>query len=203
MELETLQVKKRDNAGKGVARKVRALGHIPAVLYGGKGGQVSLSLQLHNFERMLHRHTGSHAIINLEIEGAPEMNTPAMIKSIQRHPVRSQIVHADFLRISLDERIHVSVPLRLKGQCKGVVAGGMLDQQLHDVELECLALQAPEFVAVDVTNVNVGESVHVSDLPLPEGVVARTPADRTIVTVHLPRAAKAASDDAGAAEAAS
>ena len=189
MELQTIMVKTRESSGKEKAKKTRFEGLVPAVVYGGDGDPISVSLDRHTFELMIRNSRGGeHAIVKLEVEDKPELNTAALIKAIQHHPLRGQIVHADFMRINLDEKITTLVQVRLKGQAVGVVEGGVIDHQMREVEVECLALEVPEEIIVDVTNLHVGEGVHVGQLVVPENVVIITDPDRPVVAIHAPRA---------------
>jgi len=157
------------------------------VLYGGDKEPLSLTLDKREFEKVLHGRGGEHAVVQITVSGSPETNCPALIKSVQHHPVRGEIVHADFLRIRLDERITTLVPIVLRGQAKGVVDGGVLDHQLRELEVECLALEVPEEIVVDVTDLALGDSIHVSAIQAPPNVKIVTEPDRTVAAVHAPR----------------
>jgi len=138
-------------------------------------------------DHLIHGRGGEHAIVQLECEGRPDLNSPAILKAVQHHPVRGDALHADFLRIRLDERIHTSVPVVLTGQSKGVVEGGVLDHQLRELEVECLALEVPEQLLVDVSDIGIGEGLHVSDIEVPANVTVLTESERAVVAVLAPR----------------
>ena len=191
MELHTQSVKKREGSGKGPSYRTRAGGDVPGIVYGGGGAPLSIAMELRAFELLLHSRGGAHAVVKLEVEGAPELNTPALLKLVQRHPVNESVLHADFQRIDLDKRMHTSVPVVCTGHSKGIVAGGILEQQLREVDIECLALEVPLEIVVDITDLDVGDSVHVADLKVPAGVTVLTEADRAVAAIHLPRVAKA------------
>lgn len=202
MELQTFNVTSRKEVGKGPARQQRMKGRIPGVLYGGEQPPVSLTLNARDFEFLLQAHTGSHAVLQIVVEDDASLSTPALVKAVQRHPVKDSLMHADFMRISLDKRIHTSVPLEIKGQPKGVIDGGVLEHQLRSVDIECLALEVPERILVDVVALKIGESFHVADLQVAEGVTVLTDGTRPVVSVHAPRVAKTTeSADAGDAAA--
>lgn len=190
MELQTFNVTTRKESGKGPARQQRMKGRVPGVLYGGGQDPVSVSLDARNFEFMLQAHTGAHAVLQLVVEDNPALSSPALVKGIQRHPVKDSLMHADFMRISLDKRIHTSVPVEVKGQPKGVIDGGVLEHPLREVEIECLALDVPERIIVDVTAMKIGESIHVSDLVVADNITLVTDATRPVVSVHAPRVVK-------------
>ncbi|MEA3365914.1 MAG: 50S ribosomal protein L25 [Candidatus Hydrogenedentes bacterium] len=188
MELHRLEISVRDKGrGKGPAHRLRKTGRIPVILYGGNKDAVSVEVDEKDFNHLIHGRGGEHAIVQLECEGRPELNSPAILKAVQHHPVRGDALHADFLRIRLDERIHTSVPVVLTGQAKGVVEGGVLDHQLRELEVECLALEVPEQLLVDVSDIDIGEGLHVSDIEVPANVTVLTESERAVVAVLAPR----------------
>ena len=190
MELQTLKASTRQPRGKGAVRKIRATGALPGVLYGGEGGSVPLALDLHQFELLVHGRGGEHAIVRIEVQDKPELSTPALVKAVYRHPTKETILHADLFRISLDKRITTLVPIRLVGQPVGVVDGGVIDYQTREVEVECLALEVPEHIEVDVSGLHIGQSIHVGQLQAPENVTIMSDPERPVVAVHAPRAVK-------------
>jgi large subunit ribosomal protein L25 len=197
MELQALKVTKRAAGGSSAAGRTRRTGVVPAVLYGGGHAPASLSVNLRAFESLIHHSRGGeHAIVRLEVEDAPELDTPALLKEVQHDPLRGSVIHADFLRIRLDERIETVVPIRLIGQAPGIAEGGVLDHQLRDLEIECLALDVPEEVVVDVSNLHMNDSIHVSQLTVPENVSVRSDPERPVVAVHPPRVIKEAAPEA-------
>lgn len=201
MELQTLMAATRDQRGKGAAGRERKAGRVPGVLYGGGSDAVSIKLDAREFERLVHA-GGEHAIVQLNVEDQPGLSSPAMLKSVHHHPVRGNIVHADFLRIRLDERITTVVPLELVGHAKGVVEGGVIDFQLREVEVECLALEVPEKIVVDTSELGMGDSIHVEQLQAPKNVTIVTDPARSVVAVHAPRVMKTPEEEAAEAEAA-
>ena len=187
MELQTLHVTARDGSGKGISRRTRREGRVPIILYGGEGDNVRLSADRRTLTHVLHGKQGEHAIVQLEVEGNPGLNSPAIVKEVQHHPVRGDVVHADFMRIRLDKRIKTMVAIKVEGRAIGVIEGGLMDFQSREVEIECLALDVPEHLIVDVSEMEIGDSVHVRDLEAPEGVEILTAAERAVVAVHAPR----------------
>jgi len=188
MEIQALTVKTRQAAGKGGATKVRSLGNVPAVLYGGGQEPVCLDVNLREFEGLVqHSRSGDHAIVRLEVADSPGVSTPALLKDVQRHPLRGQAIHVDFLRISLDERISTLVPIRLDGHAQGIVEGGVLDQQMREVEVECRALDVPDEIIVDISNLGMGESIHLSQVAAPANVTFVTDLERPVAAIHAPR----------------
>lgn len=196
MELQTLKATTREATGKGGAREVRVSGAVPCVLYGGEAGAVSLKVNAKQFEQLIHHNrSGEHAIVQLEVEDNAVLNTPALLKAVQHHPIRGQAVHADFLRIRLDEKITTVVPVKLVGHAPGITEGGVLDQQCRELEVECLALDLPESVTVDVTSLHMGQSIHIGDIRVLDRITVLTEADRVLVAIHAPRAAKEETED--------
>ncbi len=190
MELQTLEVNSRTETGTGPARRTRMKGAVPGVVYG-LGDAISITLDRRAFEVAISRSGhGEHAVLQLQFADAPALNCPVMIKAVQHHPVKETIVHADFMRIDLQKKIHVLVAVELVGRCKGITDGGVPDQQLHELEVECMATNVPEKIELDYTNLEVGGSLHVSDLKVPEGITILTEADRAIIAIHPPRVAK-------------
>lgn len=201
MEIQQLNVKTRSTSGKGHAGKARAEGKVPCILYGGGKDPLSLELDRRQFEAMLQTgRGGQHAVIQLQVTDKPEANTPALIKAVQHHPVRGLVMHADFMRIRLDEHIQTLVPIRLEGQAPGVVEGGIIDHQMRELEVECLAREVPAEIVVDISGLNLGDAIHVSGLAVPANVTVLTDPERPVVTIHVPRAAKEAEAVEGAAE---
>jgi len=194
MELRTLKAETRRDAGKGAARRTRRNNELPIAVYGPGGDALSLKVELPAFLQLVHGQAGEHAVVQLDIQDNPALNCPALLKKVQHHPVRGDILHADFLRIRLDQRITTSVAIRLVGQAQGVVEGGVLDHQLREVEVECLALEIPSEITADVSALDLGDSLHVADLAAPEHVTIVTDPDRTVVAVHVPRLVRAAEE---------
>ncbi|MCX8065113.1 MAG: 50S ribosomal protein L25 [Candidatus Hydrogenedentes bacterium] len=187
MEIPVLKARLRSLDRKSEVKKMRREEKIPAVLYGLKESTVSICIDKKEFNKMLSHLEGKHPVVKLEIEDGAYLDTPALIQDIQRHPVRRDVIHVDFLRIRLDQKIHTSVPVVLVGQAEGVKMGGVLDHQLREIAIECLALQVPPHIELDVTNLGLGKSFHVYDLVPPEGVKIITDPERVIVSVHVPR----------------
>lgn len=197
MELETLKVKTRQTVRKGEVSRLRKAGVLPGVLYGGAGDAVKIQLDARVFMHLLHSHVGEHAAVQLDVEDKPELSTPALIKVVQHHALRGEAIHADFQRIRLDERITTMVSVRVEGRPQGVVDGGVLDQQIREVEVECLAIEIPEELVIDIAALKIGDILHVSDLVAPEHVDIKTDPTRALVTVHPPRVLETAAPAEG------
>lgn len=187
MELQNLKVRRREAVGKGPARRTRASGDVPGVLYGGDGEPVKLSIDIRDFIHLVHGAQGEHAILQLEVEDAPDLSGPAMLKEVQHDPIRGDILHADLLRIDLKQKIHTVVPVRLEGHAIGVVEGGVLDHQCREIEVECLPMDVPEYIGIDIRGLSIGDSFHVADLHIPANVDLLTSTERAVVAVLAPR----------------
>jgi large subunit ribosomal protein L25 len=167
---QSLAVEVRSDTGKGVARKLRAAGRIPAVLYGHGNASVSLSIQAKDLDTLLKTsHAGLNTLIDLEGDSAVAGKV-VLIKELQRHSVAGTLSHADFFEIDVTAKIHVSVPIKLEGTPEGVKLGGILEHMMREIDLLCLPNAIPDLLEVDVSGMNQNESLHVSDLTLPEGV---------------------------------
>ncbi|MHC4505905.1 MAG: 50S ribosomal protein L25 [Planctomycetota bacterium] len=202
MAENALQVEIREGRGKGVARKLRAAGRIPAVCYGKGDETVSLSLNPMVLRRVLEKSdTGMNTIISLDVPGGGDPHgRVVLLRELQRDPVRGGYLHADFYSVDLEQTVEVSVPLHLTGKAPGVELGGILDQQLREIELECMPLNIPREVQVDVSTLELGDSVHVRDVPLPEGVTLRSDGDLSIVSVVAPSKAEEETPEAAEGE---
>jgi len=182
--VNALVAEPRDATGKGVARKLRAAGRIPAVVYGRGTESRAISVDPSALLRLLQSGgAGMNTLIELRVEGTAQT---VLVKELQRDPVRGRPLHTDFFLVDLDQKVEVSVPIHLVGRPAGVETGGILDHPLRELELECLPRAIPESVDVDVSALEVGDSIHVSDLALPEGVSVRTEANLAVASVIAP-----------------
>lgn len=188
MSETALVVEAREAIGKGAARKLRAAGRIPAVLYGRGRESLPLALDPRALDKIL-RGGGANTLLDLTIEGRPELRgTVALVKELQRHPLRGSIVHADLYAVDLSRAVTVDVPVHLVGRPRGLDFGGILEHSLREIALECLPRSIPEAIEVDVANMEVGDVIHVRELALPEGVTLVTDGDLGVVHIALPQA---------------
>jgi large subunit ribosomal protein L25 len=166
----TLDAVLRTDEGKGASRRLRRTGKIPAIVYGGDGEAVSISLPENQLVRHLQEEQFYSSVINLKIDGAAEK---VLLRDLQRHPARPVVLHADLQRVSSTEKLKVVVQLHFVNEeaCAGVKNdGGKISKAMMDLEVYCLPKDIPEFVEVDVIDLTLGESIHISNLKLPEGV---------------------------------
>ena len=183
MEAPILQAWRRDRAGKGVARKIRAQGLIPGVLYGG-GENISLTLKPQELLKILT--SGENTIFQLDIDGEPEGDRQAIVRDLQRDPLKETLLHADLYRISMDVELTVSVPIVLQGMSREVSdVGGMINQLLHEIEIQCLPSLIPHELTIDVAHLGIGEVLHVRDLPVPQGIQILAAADEVVASVSV------------------
>lgn len=188
MSETALVVEARAAIGKGAARKLRAAGRIPAVLYGRGRDSLPLALDPRALDRIL-RASGANTLLDLTIEGHPELrDTVALVKDLQRHPLRGGIVHADLYAVDLTRAVTVDVPVHLVGKPRGLDFGGILEHSLREIALECLPRSIPEAIEVDVSQMEVGDVIHVREIALPEGVTLVTDGDLGVVHIALPQA---------------
>lgn len=185
MQQAKLEVQPRDAFGKQRARALRREGAVPAVLYGRSQDTLAIQLNARIFKQFLRTH-GENVIINMEIGGGD--TEIVIIKEIQRDPVeKHQLVHADFIRISLDEPVTSPVPVVLVGTPLGVEEGGVLESPLRQVTLHCLPMQLPTEISVNVSELDIGDVIHVGDLDLDPEIEVLDESERIIAMVSQPR----------------
>lgn len=184
MQFMELKVEVRQGLGKEVAKKIRRRGLIPAIVYG--RGRESLPLVVNPVELLKAMEVGENVIIRLSLGGDGGTRT-VIVKELQRHPVRGNLLHADFQEISMEQKITVAVPIHLVGEAIGVKAkGGIVDQRLRELEVECLPMAIPERIEVDISTLDIGDSLHVRDLAVGGEIKVVEDPDRTVVSVVAP-----------------
>src|SRR5919109_3371367 len=197
MEAPVLQAWRRNQSGKGVARKIRAQGMIPAVLYG-SGENIPLTLQPKELLKI--PASGENTIFRLEIDGELGGERQAIVRDLQRDPLKETLLHADLYRISMDVEITVSVPIVLQGMSREVSdVGGVIDQLLHEIEIQCLPGLIPHELTIDVAHLGIGEVLHVRDLPIPPRIQILAAADEVVASVSV-RGEEVAAEAPSAAE---
>lgn len=189
MEILELKAEKRTTKGSKAARKLRESGQIPAILYGHKEDNIMLSLKDTDFMRLLQTRT---RMIWLAFENKKES---ALIKDVQHDNLSDGIIHVDFSRINLDERIKLRVFIEVYGDPIGVKEGGVLTHALKEVEIECLPAIIPEKIKVNISSLGLGKALHVRELPQMEGIRYLPDAETVVVSVHQLTAEKAVSEE--------
>lgn len=185
METVEIQIEPREPGNKGKVKELRRQGKLPGVFYGPKAQPVSLELDKKEFLSRVADLEGSH-LIRIKSASPLLANKVALVKEMQFHPVTGEVVHADFYEVNLSAKIRVKVPLHFVGKAEGVVRGGILQPVVREVEVECLPMDIPEYFDVEVTSLDIGHSLHIKDLPMPEGVTATYESNLTLVTVVPP-----------------
>jgi large subunit ribosomal protein L25 len=185
MEAHVLPVETRNQTGKNANHKIRAQGYIPAVLYS-HGESQSIMVQKKNFFKIFKGHISENVLIDLEIKDASGSPVKAFVKDYQRHPITDEILHVDFFRVTMTEAISTNVPVEIVGTPIGVKQGGILEIIEREIEVECLPSDLPEKITIDVTNLAIGQSIHVKDIAAPKGVTILSTPDTVVVAVLAP-----------------
>ncbi|HJQ53875.1 MAG TPA: 50S ribosomal protein L25/general stress protein Ctc [Gemmatimonadaceae bacterium] len=176
----------REGTGKGAARSLRREGLVPAVIYGHGRDPISLSLNARDLDKMLGHIQAESTVIDITVGG---QTAKTLIREIQRHPIKRQILHVDFQALVAGEKVTVSIPITLTGIPEGVkLEGGVLDQTLRELEIEVDPSNIPDHAELDVSAMVIGDSLHVSDIKLPEGVEILDDPETSVAVVAAPRA---------------
>lgn len=185
MATAQLSASPRNTVGKGAARTLRSAGQIPAVIYGHAREPQSLAVPTREFEKLLERVSAESTVIELNLDGGVART---LIREIQRHPFKKQILHIDFQELVAGEKVTVNVPIVLTGTPEGVrVSGGILSQVMSELSILVDPVNIPRRIEADVTNVAIGHSLHVSDLKVPEGIEVLAEAEATVAVVSAPK----------------
>ncbi len=189
-----LKAEPRQRTGSGVLKQMRREGWIPSIIYGRGAENKNLKVDAKAFSELLAHSTSENILINLDLAGSSQL---AFLKAVQHDPLSGAALHADFLAIDEKTEITAQIPVHLTGEAVGVKAGGMLEQLSHTLEVRCAAANLPEILEFDVSHLDEGESLHIGDVKLPDGVAA-THAD-DVVIAHIAKSAAAISEAATAA----
>jgi large subunit ribosomal protein L25 len=183
-----LAAERRTALGRSAVRKIKASGAVPAVIYGARNQAEPLQVSRRDINAVLSHAAGENILVELEIAG--DANRLALVQEVQHAPVGGAILHIDFHAVSMDEVIEADIPLEPTGTATGVKNfGGLLEQSLRSLSIECKPRDLPDVISVDVSELNVGDSIHVRDIPLPEGVSTRVAPDLTAFSVMAPTVA--------------
>jgi len=186
LELIDLNATIRKTTGNGPARQLRATGQMPAVLYGPDTETIMLSVIVSDLEKVLKTSNIGQVLLNLNIKNGRTITKTAMIKELQRQPVSGEFLHIDFYEVAMDRKITVSVPIVTTGKSVGVELGGVLQTVRREIEVLCLPNEIPETIEVDVTDLDVGDSLHVLDIPVEGNIEIPSDVNFTVVTVLSP-----------------
>jgi large subunit ribosomal protein L25 len=192
-----LAAENRADVGKGAARRLRAAGRVPAVLYGHGSKPTSVSVDARELGHALRTEAGANVLLQLQVGQARHL---ALTKEIQRHPVRGSYLHVDFIVVRRGEKVHVAVPVHLVGEAPGVREGGIADQDLYQVNIEAEVTAVPDAVEADVSGLRIGDVLRVGDLKAPAGSTILDDPEASVVSV-VPPAVEPAPEEAEEAEA--
>jgi len=188
MEQVVLEATGRTPGGKAAAHKARRAGMVPGVAYGHGLDPLPLLVDEKTLADVLRHHRGGNVLLDLKVDGKTPGGFAAIVKSLQADPVSDRVLAVDFQWVSLTEHVTVSVSVHLRGTAAGAQEGGMVEQMVHEVDVSCLPLEIPEELSADITALQIGDTLHVSDLTAPEGVEIVSPGHETIATVRPPAA---------------
>jgi len=187
-----LKAEQRAEIGKGGARSLRRQGMLPAVIYSG-GKSTPIKFQRKELVKLITSGVGEHAILNIEFskDGGKPAEHPALIKEYQKDPVSTELLHVDFMEISLKEKIKISIAVVITKEPLSIKTGGIMEHHLREIEIECLPTQIPEAIEIDAESVEIGHSLHVSDIKPMEGIRIVTNPQIVILNVTAPRVEEA------------
>jgi len=195
LEFIDLKAEIREGNGKIAARALRKNDSLPAVVYGGKTDTVSISLSTYEFSELIRKNGSTGLFINLTVDGDSKPARTVLLKEIQMDTFKLKYLHADFQEVDLDSKISVVVPVETTGESLGVKEGGLLQVIRRELELLCRPADTPDSVVIDISSLEVGDSIHVEDLVLGEGIEIPHEVDFTVLTVIPPVTSKSDSDD--------
>ncbi|MBE3580901.1 MAG: 50S ribosomal protein L25/general stress protein Ctc [Thermoanaerobacteraceae bacterium] len=191
MARSSLTLRVREEVGKGPAGRLRRRGLLPGILYGREVGNLPVEVDLKEMKRVLGRE-GESGLVQVKLEqGGQVREYTALVREVQRHPIRGELVHIDFYQVPAGEKITANVPVVLEGEPRGVKIGGILQHGLHEVEVECLPEDLPEAITVDVSGLDIGDHLTVADLTPPRGVTILSEPTSLIATVVSVRGTEA------------
>lgn len=188
-----LEATHRNRSGSGALKQMRREGLVPAVIYGTGTENENIKVDAKVFSDLLHQSVSESILVDLDIQGKKRL---ALIQDVQHNPLNNEIVHVDFLAVNENELITAVIPVEAVGIAAGVKAGGILDVQLHDLEIQCLPKDLPEIIEVDVSALQLGQALHLGEVSYPEGVKPTMSADVVLAIISEPRVKEASDDDA-------
>jgi large subunit ribosomal protein L25 len=183
MAEQKLTAEARDGTGKGVARKLRASGRVPAVLYGHNQTSLALSVNARDLFHVLHTGAGANVLVDLVVDGKRHLALP---REVQQNHIKEQLLHVDFLVVNRDETIAIDVPIREVGESPGVKAGGVVEHHIFELHVECLPSDVPEHIDADISTLELGDALRVGDITAPPGVTVLTNEDESVLAVVVP-----------------
>ncbi|NPA39770.1 MAG: 50S ribosomal protein L25/general stress protein Ctc [Thermodesulfobacteria bacterium] len=194
MKQVTLGAIKREKTGKETAKKLRKQGMVPAIVYGPGIEPLPIAVKFSELESILHKYKGETLLFNLELANGESTKIQAVLKEYQIHPVTDKIIHLDFVAIKEGETITLDIPIEFTGRPVGLTRGGVLEILMHELTVECEPAKIPDKFHVDISELDVGDVLHVKDIPVPEGVKVVDDPEEPVVTI-------VAEEESGEAEA--
>ncbi|HOL22969.1 MAG TPA: 50S ribosomal protein L25 [bacterium] len=199
MDKIQFNAEERDGKGKGVARKLRVSGFIPAVLYGPGYEPALLKVEKKSAEDIIRKLESHNVMAEIVIKkGKKKETVKTVLKDIHTHPIRGDILHLDFYRVRMDHTVRMGVAVHLTGEAPGIEKGGILEQEVRELQVQALPDRIPSIVEVDISKLDIGHSILVKDIVLPEGVTAVDDPEKVVVTVLAPKAEKVEVAEEGA-----
>jgi large subunit ribosomal protein L25 len=199
MQEKSLNVEIRTEKGKNANRRLRESGYIPAVLYS-HGESESIKIDKKDFFSLFHGHISESVIFDLNYKENADLKQMAFVKDYHVDPVSGEVLHLDFFKVTLGEKINTNVPIEITGTPVGIKMGGLLEVSEREIEIECLPKNLPSKIVVDVSKLDVGDSIHVKDLDLSDEVTIMNSGDTVIAAVHLAKVSKAEEEEEAAEE---
>lgn len=186
---QKLAAQTRTTSGRTAVKKIKQQGLVPAVIYGGRDKPSNLSINAREISNILSHATSEHFLVDLEIaDGGSTTSRLALVQEVQHDPIKGNVLHVDFHTVKADEKLHAEIPIETIGEARGVKNfGGILEMPMHEIEVECLPKDLPEVITLDVSELGVGDAIHIKDIKFPEGVSARADEDLTVVRVAAPK----------------
>jgi large subunit ribosomal protein L25 len=196
MEKILVRADARPEVGKGVARSLRRSGMLPAVVYSG-GDSKPIKVHGKEMTRLIFTGTGDHALITIELheDGTKKSELPVLVKDYQTDPVSDELLHVDFIEVSLKKLVKVTIPIVIVKEPLGIKMGGILEHLLRDLEVECLPTQIPDKIEVDAEHIDIGHSLHVSDITIPDGINLISDPAGVILNVSAPKVEEVAAEE--------
>jgi large subunit ribosomal protein L25 len=195
MSIPEITVKTREGLGTSESRRLRRSGIVPCVVYGLGGESRPVTVDPKTINHVLHSEKGMNTVMNLRLEGSDKAGF-VMIKNVDRHPITSRLMHIDFIRINMDEKVGATLPIVTTGLPEGVKLGGVLNIVRHEIDVTCLPQDLPGAITIDVSGLGMDDAYRVSDLPIFEGVEYELEPEKVIAVVHPPDAAAAEDEEA-------
>jgi len=191
-----IEAELRETTGRGEASRIRRAGLMPAVIYGGDKPELAITLNAMSTAKLLDKEAFYTSIVEINVKGSRGSNK-ALVKDVQWHPVRDEAIHIDFFRVSSSDQVHMEVPVHVThaDTCVGVKKGGLVEIIRHTLELTCRADSIPEHIDIDISALDIGESLHIEDVTLPDGVTAQHEVNFTVLTIAAPKVEKASDEE--------